>query len=214
MSSPKTIDYWNNIYGKGVGPMFPSQFAISVLPDLAQKTSLLDCGCGNGRDSLFFSQHGMTVVGVDGSRSAIDRLNVGSIGARFEVLDFSQSEGVLNFARLNSRKFDAIYARFFLHAIDISCELNFWAMAAEALSTDGRVFLEVRSLADMPNFAGSALSTCELLTDHYRRFINVDELVVRGAHAGMRCIYRVEGYGLAKFRNEDPAIARAIFSRA
>ena len=35
------------------------------------KRLILDVGCGAGRDALYLSQHGLTVVGVDAAESAV-----------------------------------------------------------------------------------------------------------------------------------------------
>ncbi len=36
---------------------------------------IMDIGCGNGRDSIYFSQNGLEVTGVDASEEAISYLN-------------------------------------------------------------------------------------------------------------------------------------------
>ena len=35
---------------------------------------LIELGCGNGRDSLFFAKNGINVTGIDASETAIDEL--------------------------------------------------------------------------------------------------------------------------------------------
>ena len=42
--------------------------------------AVLELGCGNGRDSLFFLQNGLRVTGVDASDNAIRQLQKDTIG--------------------------------------------------------------------------------------------------------------------------------------
>lgn len=51
--------------------MEPSSFARQVAPLLPPGTRILDLGCGEGRDSVFFAAQGFDVVGVDISRAGI-----------------------------------------------------------------------------------------------------------------------------------------------
>lgn len=61
---------WNDFYRIGQVPRLPSQFAIFVgnevmtesLPPVA---SVIDVGCGNGRDAFFFARLGYDVGGLD-----------------------------------------------------------------------------------------------------------------------------------------------------
>lgn len=49
----------------------PSSFAREVAAMLPPGARLLDLGCGEGRDSVFFATQGFEVVGVDASRAGI-----------------------------------------------------------------------------------------------------------------------------------------------
>ena len=50
------IDYWDNFYsGVDLKLGIPSQFAAFVAMEYLEKVNtILDIGCGNGRDSVFF----------------------------------------------------------------------------------------------------------------------------------------------------------------
>ena len=45
--------YWNKYYSKKLGVQEPSSFAVYVLKMMSDGDSILELGCGNGRDSFF-----------------------------------------------------------------------------------------------------------------------------------------------------------------
>ncbi|MFZ5626275.1 MAG: class I SAM-dependent methyltransferase, partial [Bacillota bacterium] len=95
----------------------PSQTARWVLPLFqATKGPVLDLGCGNGRDSLYFFEQGLQVVAVDIDAEAIGRL---ALKAEFECL-------VADALNLPFREFsfDAIYSFGLLHVFTESIEEN------------------------------------------------------------------------------------------
>lgn len=61
----ETKEYWNEYYettadnnSTEVPKLIPSQFADFVLNEFQDRTRFIDFGCGNGRDSFFFADHG------------------------------------------------------------------------------------------------------------------------------------------------------------
>lgn len=49
----------------------PSPFAVAVAPHVVPGAVVLDLGCGEGRDSVFFAAGGARVIGVDLSRAGL-----------------------------------------------------------------------------------------------------------------------------------------------
>ena len=66
------IHYWDEYYKKDNAPLFPSPFAEYVADKLNTKKDILEIGCGNGRDSKYFSSKGHHVTGLDRSGTAIE----------------------------------------------------------------------------------------------------------------------------------------------
>ena len=66
------VHYWDEYYKKDAAPSFPSPFAEYVANKLSTKQNILEIGCGNGRDSKFFSSKGHHVTGLDRSGKAIE----------------------------------------------------------------------------------------------------------------------------------------------
>ena len=46
--------HWDKYYTKTATSFSPSDFALSMIKNLKVNSTLIDIGCGNGRDSLFF----------------------------------------------------------------------------------------------------------------------------------------------------------------
>jgi cyclopropane fatty-acyl-phospholipid synthase-like methyltransferase len=58
--------YWENYYKSALITDNPSPFAKWVLRNqLRENMDLIELGCGNGRDSLFFAKNGVRVLAVD-----------------------------------------------------------------------------------------------------------------------------------------------------
>ena len=72
MKNLALINYWNRFYATNKH-MQASSFARFVNRKIIRKRTgnLIDIGCGNGRDCLFFSRNGHNVLGIDMSAEAI-----------------------------------------------------------------------------------------------------------------------------------------------
>lgn len=55
-------------------PFLPDDLAVKALPYLKGKTQLLDIGCGEGADSVFYSNNGFTVTAIDTNENYLKRL--------------------------------------------------------------------------------------------------------------------------------------------
>ena len=63
-------DYWNRYYQDGLCPMDPSPFARYAATLVEPGRTLVDLGCGNGRDALYFASLGLSVIAIDLSTRA------------------------------------------------------------------------------------------------------------------------------------------------
>ena len=194
----------------------PSPFAVFVT-DQAQPVRLLEIGCGNGRDALYFASRGFQVVGVDYSPPAVElcasRAQEAGLDASFEQLNIYDVVDVARFNAANAGSFDALYARFFVHAITEQGEEDLLRVAQAVLRPGGRCYLEFRTNHDMRAQAGRAISANEREDGHYRRFVDPDVLIARAKAHGLDLVSRHEGHGLAAFKDEDPHVARLVLAR-
>src|SRR6185503_15104572 len=128
-------DFWEQFYKNHELTMEPSGFAKYVAQFAQGYSRIIDLGCGNGRDSLFFAKEGFRVLALDQVQlpEYVNHANI-----EFQVIDFRNIETI----RLS--KSDLIYARFLFHAIpdDVLHSILNWAK--------GRIFAEFRAFGDVP----------------------------------------------------------------
>ena len=207
MSSTKDNEYWNRFY-KDNPPMIieESLFAKFVSEYITANRTLIDLGCGNGRDSLYFCSLGMNVVGIDMSKEAITALNNknGKDGS-FVCGDF-----VTEITRYNNCV-DYFYSRFSLHAINEAKENILLKNVYSALFPEGLFFIEVRSVKD--ELFGKGKEICRNTFEyggHSQRFIVMDELLDHLSMAGFIIKYAEQKKGFAPYQDEDPEVIRII----
>ena len=75
MKKKNLINYWDNYY-ENIKISSESSFAKFTLKYLVRKRkgkTIIDIGCGDGRDSLYFYKQNLDVVGIDISKSVINK---------------------------------------------------------------------------------------------------------------------------------------------
>lgn len=85
-------NYWKNYYNHNFKPIKQSSFADFVLPFIKDDKSLIELGCGNGRDSIYFHKNlNISVIGLDQADNEIDYLNenYGCDNLKFLTNDFT-----------------------------------------------------------------------------------------------------------------------------
>ena len=198
------VRYWDEYYKKDAAPSFPSPFAGYVANKLRTKQNILEIGCGNGRDSKFFSSKGHHVTGLDRSGKAIELCK--SLYSN-EPLEFFFGE-VTDIVKTNNKKYDLIYSRFVIHAMSMDEELEMLKTSYQLLNENGQFFIECRSINDPLSNTGEILSHTERIEGHYRRFIILEELKQRLIQVGFEIIEAIESNGLANLEEEDPVVIR------
>lgn len=203
--------YWNEYYRQRADSkiLIPSQFATFVAGELVDEyRCVVDVGCGNGRDSLFFARHGLKVVGVDAAVEAVDlcRRQADGLDATFVCSDVADPMLVTRIRDAAGRDEPLlVYARFFLHAIDQDQEAVFLRAASELCEGGGCLALEFRTVRDRQLAKETA--------PHFRRYIDPLDVVTTALTFGFRLDYFVEGFGYAKYRKDDAHVARLLLRR-
>lgn len=198
-------EYWSEFYKKHSAPSAPSPFALFVGEALFAGATLVELGCGNGRDSIYFAgECELNVIAVDQCDGEILFLNecYGTERLKFRANDFTKLH--------DGNKFDAVYSRFTLHAIDKAAEERTLQWAFNNLAIGGRLLIEARSTKDPLRGVGTALSDSEYVTDHYRRFVDFTELKNQLEDIGFHIEFAIENTGLAVYKDEDPVVIRII----
>lgn len=201
----KNRQYWKNYYKSHRENNTPSSFAIFCQNEYFKPNmNLLELGCGNGRDSIYFAKQNINVTALDLEKEEITYLQkkYGNGNPTFKASDFTTYRNV--------SQYDAIYSRFTLHAISELEEERTIISTYKNLKSNGIFCIEVRSIKDEMFSKSSLLSESEGETDHYRRFANFDNLQTELIEKGFKIIYAKESNGLAKYKDEDPVIIRIV----
>ena len=201
--------YWNDYYAASAATQrpLPSQFAAFVAGELKGPTRVIELGCGNGRDSIFFASYGHDVTGVDGSESAVAAASATAKahGVQASFLVSSIDDPALP-ERLGAASGPlTIYARFFVHAITDREEQDFLTLAAGLTSPGDLLAVEYRTVRDQTG--------AKVTGAHYRRFVAPATFQARALSNGFEVTYATEGFGFAKYRQDDAYCARELFTR-
>ncbi len=200
--------YWNRYYSEHKAPKEPSLFALAIADMVPPQAGILEIGCGNGRDSIYFSSHGFSVTAVDASQEAINELSETFADAdnlRFIADDFVSSKEIY------AGKYDNCYCRFALHAINEEQEDQLLKNVFSALNPGGRFFIEVRGIHDEIYGLGEKVGEHEYVYEgHYRRFIVREDLEKKLLSNGFRIEYSAEETGFAPYGDRDPLVIRII----
>lgn len=205
-------DYWASFYSaksRGGSLMPPSQFAAFVAQEIEPTGVIFDVGCGNGRDSLFFAEMGFKVVSLDASQDAIrfveekaKERNLDNI--KFVVSDIKGPKLRETIDQLAKRKV-CIYARFFLHAINLDEQTVFLQVLSDTLKSGSRLTFEYRITEDQYLEKDAP--------PHFRRYQSAESLNAQLRDLGFKEIYAIEGQGFAKYKSDDAIVARCIFEK-
>ena len=198
--------HWDEFYALASAPVEPSPFSRHVAEEIGANSSLLEVGCGNGRDAWFFGSLGHHVVALDASQGAIDF-----------CLDHYKDQSmqfvcgtVRDLVAEHEQEFDVVYSRFCIHAMTRPEENEFINTASRLLKSSGKMFIECRSITDPLARKGEVISLTERIWGHYRRFIILDELENSLCQAGFEILQAIESKGLARFGDEDPVVIRVV----
>lgn len=203
----RDVVYWNSYYKKNGCVEAPSLFAEFVGEKLVKGRKMLELGCGNGRDSIFFAGKGINVTAIDASDIAIKRLQeeCNSDNLRFVCDDFVCSPIVF------VEHYDYCYSRFSLHAINEKQEKEMINNVYNTLKEKGKFFIEVRSVKDELYGKGETVGrNAYKYNGHYRRFIVKEELEEQLKKSGFELEYSEEARDFAPYQDSNPPVIRII----
>ncbi len=205
------IHHWDAFYASNLPLelLEPSPFAKLVVARIPLNTHIIDVGCGNGRDSIFFKNNGYAVIALDGSSSAIQTLCQND--SRFTN---NQNAFILNFEDVQENKESthslllklstgnsAIYARFFLHAISEVAQKSFFDWVAKILRPGEFIFLEYRSPHANDYYS---------MGSHFRRPIEARTVSDSLTALGFEILESDSSKTFAPFRSDNTMISRTI----
>lgn len=204
-------NYWTEYYSKNSKPTNASTFAEFILPKLDSNKNLIELGCGNARDSIYFAQNNLNVVAVDQVQEEIDYLNENhkEENILFVCDDFTNLANTSDDI-INETDFDYIYSRFTFHSINEAKEDRTLDWIENTLDNGGCFLLEARSLNDPMFKQGKSLSDTENYTTHYRRYMNLNKIIEKLESRNFEIIYKIEDNNLAVYKDDNPYVIRII----
>ena len=168
---------------------------------------LYDVGCGNGRDTIYFSKLKIKSIGVDLSKSIIEK---NKKKFKFIKHDFIQKDfSKLSF--VNKKKNVAIYSRFSLHSINDEKQKNFLTKIQKYKNIK-ILMIEVRTVYDELYGKGKKISKFEYFDTHYRRFLIPSDLK-KNISKSFKIKYFKVSRNFAKYKKENPKVLRLIAVR-
>ena len=179
--------YWETFYLSGNKNIVCSDFCIFVMDYFKDKNilNILDCGCGNGRDSFSLSN----ISNVD----AID--NCGFLPTNKNNTNFY----VDDFVTFNKSKYDLIYSRFTFHSITNEQHNSF----LDTINVNSYLAIETRSNKGENDYVFHG-------KNHYRNFTDIDYLKTLLTLKKFEIIFIEEDINFSKYKNENPICIRVI----
>lgn len=170
--------------------------------------TVVDFGCGNGRDALFFANNGLPVLALDRSHEAVAIVRGEALHRQLDLtalsVDLCRQADRATVVR-HARRLGApalCYGRFLFHSLPSTCAEALLREVSRALPAT-RWALEFRTTADR---------ALPKVLSHRRRFVSLPDILDLARGLDYRVEYCVEGRGLAPFGPEDPVVARLLLS--
>jgi len=139
---------WQTKWSDKTSQLPPNNFASRAYKIMKPKhKTLLDLGCGNGRDSLYFARKGLQVTAADWSKSGLDQLQKLAEAKKVANLEVVQQD--ISKLTFKPNSFDVIYAHLSLHYFDDKTTRRIFDKMYSVLKKDGLLFIKCKSTDDM-----------------------------------------------------------------
>jgi hypothetical protein len=207
--------YWTNFYARTSYSSGSTFFEfVNARPDTPG--TVIDIGCGDGRDSCAFGAAGRRVLGLDqspiGVQHAAARASTLALddSVDFQVCDVADTQSLTRLLRtITSEAADApvlFYLRFFLHSITEEVQDGLMDVISGCARPGDLLAAEFRTEKD-------ELAT-KVHGKHYRRYQNGQafgaSLTERHSFA---LLHEEESTGLSPYKGEDPVLYRVVARR-
>jgi len=165
---------WQTKWSDKTSQLPPNNFAIRAYKLLKQKhKTLLDLGCGTGRDSLYFANKGLEVTAADWSQSGLDQLQ--KLAEKRKVANLGVIQQDISKLTFEPNSFDIIYAHLSLHYFDDKTTREIFNKLHSVLKRDGLLFVKCKSTGDMLYGQGRKIEeNMYERENHVRHFFNKD----------------------------------------
>lgn len=203
------FNYWEQYYSKQNAELVPSLFAHYVAELLGEKKAeIVELGCGNGRDSVYFAREGHSVDAIDQCYNEICFLM--KQYQHLDNLDFRCDDFT---DMVDDEPYDVVYSRFTLHSISKEQQKRTLEWTYRNLRKDGLLCIEVRGQKNEIYKVGEAVpneADAYILDNHYRRFLNFDSLCEDLKKLGFTLDFAAEDKDFAPYNGQNETYIRVI----
>ena len=141
-------DIWNKVYASDASFFGddPSSFGLECYEEFKKHgvKSILELGCGQGRDTIFFASNGVGVVAIDLSNLAVDALSKIATEKNLPIkaMIYDVSDGI----PFDNSYFDAVYSHMFFNMRFTDAQLkHLFLEVSTVLKNGGLNLFSVRS---------------------------------------------------------------------
>ena len=139
---------WQSKWNDENSQLPPNNFAIRAYKLIKSKhKTLLDLGCGTGRDSLYFANKGLIVTAADWSQNGLEQLQ--KLAEKRKVANLEVIQQDISKLTFKPNSFDVIYAHLSLHYFDNKTTSEIFNKLHSVLKRDGLLFVKCKSTDDM-----------------------------------------------------------------
>lgn len=150
MNIPEYINYWEKLYGSkfffGTGPTKLAKKAESLLNESRVK-KILELGCGQGRDAIYFTQLGYEINALDISPKAIESVEKVKTELGLTKLQ-AQIHDIRKPLPFSDEYFNFIYSNLTLQFFDINTLEKIFQNISRTLKKDSFFLFSTKKMGD------------------------------------------------------------------
>lgn len=211
-------DYWDKFYknhGTDTNLSKQSSFARFCVEKffIKENQNLVEIGCGNGRDAIFFAKNKINTIAIDQSVKGIEENKISLDDVTKKYLN-SHSADFVQEDYSSYDQIDVFYSRFTIHSITKSDESVLLPKIYNSLHQKGFFCIEVRTTKDPLYGVGNEFAKNTFIHDnHKRRFIDSQEFLKEAISIGFKLVYFTEEDNLSIHKNDNPVLMRIILQK-
>jgi tellurite methyltransferase len=191
--------YWDEFYKKDRTLTYKSsnfsKYVLQYIRDNNFKGELVDIGCGNGKDLIYFYRNGMNVTGIDLSSTIHPILQTKFV--KDDIISYDYS------------KFNMLYLRFVVHSLKED-ELDKFLQNVSK-NKNQHIFIETRSSTVITNEDKSETFFKSCIGDTHFRMLYSKNYLTNKLSSYFNIIESNEGL-YSPFRGENPYCLRFILN--
>ena len=164
-------DYWDHLWAEPFHAP-ANNFAVRAYQIIKPKnfSTLLDLGCGDGRDAIYFSRKGLKVTAIDFSSIAMKRLRIQNPNLQCIL-------GGIRNMEFKENGFDVVYSHLSLQYFDDETTSHILDNIYKILVNNGLLFIKCKSVDDQLYGQGEKVGEDIFWKVHLRHFFSKEYMV-------------------------------------